>query len=209
MRSRAPHTSFQISCQGCIEAGPSSPPVVMNGNHAAVEFNDRISPGQVAVGSLAFGMFNPPGDDLPTVPGFQNLPLSTAGPILFLLQQTHRRGDLFAVAALRVLGMLHAGGPDAASGEQQEKQSDNPESGHPPDICNNLCGLRVCCPTTNSRKFAKDGSTARVYSRLWQIFMLPRLFGGPTQPAEAAIELRAGCTRGLTVMVKLCDALKG
>src|SRR5882724_8623478 len=144
--------------------GTSSLPVVMNGDHAAVEFNDRIPPGQVSVGSLAFGMLDPPGNDLPTVPGFQNLPFGAVGPILLLLQQAHCRRDLFAVAALRVFGMLHAGGPIAASGEQQEKQSDNRESGHPPDIGNNLHGLRACCPVTNSMELGRDGSTAEMNS---------------------------------------------
>jgi hypothetical protein len=47
-----------------------------------------------------------------------------------LLQQPLCHRDLVAIAALRVLGLVHAATLPAASAEQREKQSDNPASGH-------------------------------------------------------------------------------
>src|SRR5580658_520304 len=103
----------------------------MNGHQAAIQFDDRIAPGQVAIGSLAFGMLDSPGSDLPAIVGLQNLPLGPAGPILFLLQQTLGRRDLVVVAALRILWLLHAAGLAAATGEQREEEGNHQTSSHP------------------------------------------------------------------------------
>jgi hypothetical protein len=51
-----------------------------------------------------------------------------------LLQQPLRRRDLVTLVALRIIGVFHAGGFTAASGEQREKKGDNPVSGHPRHI---------------------------------------------------------------------------
>jgi len=45
-----------------------------------------------------------------------------------------RRRDLVTLVALRIIGVFHAGGFTAASGEQREKKGDNPVSGHPRHI---------------------------------------------------------------------------
>src|SRR5258706_16029526 len=104
--------------------------MVTNGHHAAIELDHRVAPRQVATGSLAFGMLDSTGDALPPMPGFQNSPFGPVGPLLLLLQQLLRNRDLLAVTALRILGLLHATRLPAASGEQREKQSDNPISVH-------------------------------------------------------------------------------
>jgi hypothetical protein len=109
----------------------SSLPTVTTDHHAAIHLDHRIAPRQVSTGSLAFGMLDSPSDDLPPIPGFRNLPFGTVGPCLSSLQQSLRNRDLVAVAALRILGLLHAIGLPAASGEQREKKSDNQASGHP------------------------------------------------------------------------------
>jgi|SRR5665213_362769 len=110
---------------------PSTLAVVINGHRAAIEFNDRVTPGQIAGGAFLIGMLESPGDDLPPIAGFDNLPFGAVGPVLLLLQQAPGCRDLVRIAALRVLRLGHAGGCAAASAEQGEQQSENPASSHP------------------------------------------------------------------------------
>jgi hypothetical protein len=125
---------FRCRVYACAKTSASllSLPVVINGNHAAIQFNDRTAPRQVSIGSLVFGMLDSPGDDLPSIPLFLYLPFGPVGPILLLLQQSFRNRDLVVKAALRILGLFHAGGLTSAAAEQPEKQGNNPASGHPP-----------------------------------------------------------------------------
>jgi hypothetical protein len=90
----------------------------MNGHQTAIQFNHRISPRQVSIRSFTFRMLDSPGNDFPTIPGFQNLPFSPVGPVLFLLQNPLRHRDLLTVASVRILGMLHVCELIAASAEQ-------------------------------------------------------------------------------------------
>ena len=113
------------------ERSLSSLAVVTNRHHAAIKLDHRIAPRQVATGSFAFGMLDSPSDDLPSIPRLHNLPFGPIRPILLLLQQSLCHLDLVAIAALRILGVIHATVIPAASGEQRETKHDKPASGHP------------------------------------------------------------------------------
>jgi hypothetical protein len=91
---------------------------VVNGHEATVQFDHGIAPWQVSTRALAFGMFNAPGDDLPTICRFQNLPFYPFSPLLILLEDTPGNGDLVVVTAFRILGLFHAAHVSAASAEQ-------------------------------------------------------------------------------------------
>ena len=87
---------------------PLSFSVVIDRHEARIQINDRIAPRQVTVGPLGIRTLNAPGDDLPSVAGFQNFPFGAVGPILPLLQQPFGRRDLIVVTALRFLWLRHS-----------------------------------------------------------------------------------------------------
>ena len=95
--------------------------MVIDGDQAAVEFDDGVAPGEVAVGAFFIGTLDAPGDDFPAVAVFQNFPFGAVGPVFLLVKDAHGDGDLVAVTALRVFRMSHAAGPAAASGEEGEE----------------------------------------------------------------------------------------
>jgi hypothetical protein len=106
----------------------------MNGHHPAVQFDHRVTPGQVALSAYLVGMLDPPGDDLPAVIMSRNFPFGTVGPRFFLLQQLFGRCYLFLELAFRILRVLHPRRRTSASAKQSDQDERCQVSNHPSPI---------------------------------------------------------------------------
>ncbi len=91
--------------------------MVTDRHQASIQFDDRITPGQVSIRSFAVGVFDSPRDKFPTIVGLQDFPFRPVGPIFLLRQQTFRYCDLIVEAALCVLRVIHAASLVAATGK--------------------------------------------------------------------------------------------